>query len=219
MKQAVRWLCVLLGVFVSSIGVAHAAVVAAGIQHTVYVSPDGQVWTWGHNYSGQLGLGTDASNGIYASPMPVPGMSDVKAVAAGDYSTFVLKNDGTVWAWGANGGLLGGGSLPNEFAPVQVTGLSNIVEIAAGSFFTMALAADGTVWVWGDNSFGQLGNGNTSVQSVPISIAGFAGATAIDGGGAHSAVVQADGTVWASGTMVSVNLAMARKPSGRRPRR
>src|SRR6266540_4568118 len=48
MKQAACWLSVLLGLLVSSPGVARAGTIAAGAEHTVVVTPDGHVWTWGH---------------------------------------------------------------------------------------------------------------------------------------------------------------------------
>jgi hypothetical protein len=57
MVKAARWLCVVLGVFVSSIGIADADIVGAGAEHTVLVTPDGHVWAWDEN-SGKLGDGT-----------------------------------------------------------------------------------------------------------------------------------------------------------------
>jgi alpha-tubulin suppressor-like RCC1 family protein len=51
-------------------------------------------------------------------------MTDVTAIAAGDYHTIVLKSDGTVWAWGYNtSGQLGDGTTTNRTTPVQVSGL------------------------------------------------------------------------------------------------
>ena len=37
---------------------AQAQTLAAGAEHTVVVTPDGHVWAWGGNTSGQLGDGT-----------------------------------------------------------------------------------------------------------------------------------------------------------------
>ena len=48
----------------------------------------------------------------------------VKKIAARDYHNTVLKNDGTVWAWGFNAnGQLGNGTLKDSNVPVQVQGL------------------------------------------------------------------------------------------------
>jgi alpha-tubulin suppressor-like RCC1 family protein len=64
--------------------------------------------------------------------------------------TVVLKEDGTVWAWGQNDfGQLGDGSLEHRTVPVQVKGLDHIVQISANYDFNLALKEDGTVWFWG----------------------------------------------------------------------
>ena len=59
------------------------------------MTSSGELYTWGKNNVGQLGLGhkTDVS-----APTKVPGMTDVKMVSAGGGVTFVVKNDGTLWA-------------------------------------------------------------------------------------------------------------------------
>ena len=64
--------------------------------------------------------------------------------------TVVLKEDGTVWAWGKNSlGQLGDGSFEDRTLPVQVKDLDHIVQISANYDFNLALREDGTVWFWG----------------------------------------------------------------------
>jgi WD40 repeat protein len=96
--------------------------VAAGFDHTVALKGNGTVWTWGRNNDGQLGLGTtDDQAGGHPTPTQVPGLSNVLAVAAGDYFTLALERDGSVWAWGLNlDGQLGDGTQTNRSSPVQV---------------------------------------------------------------------------------------------------
>lgn len=111
--------------------------VATGSNHSVAVRSDQTVWTWGDDGQGQLGNGASI-NTSRSVPIMVPGLTGVIAVAAGQYHTLALKNDGTVWAWGFNGaGQLGDGSTTTRQSPVQVSGLTGITAIAAG---------DSTAW-------------------------------------------------------------------------
>jgi hypothetical protein len=60
------------------------------------VEPDGTVWTWGKNSSGELGIAGESAR----TPVQVPGMANVRGIAAGDGFTLAVKSDGTVWSWG-----------------------------------------------------------------------------------------------------------------------
>ena len=53
------------------------------------------------NYDGELGDGT--SSNTMNIPVLVAGLSGVTAIDAGGSHSMALKNNGTVWAWGANG--------------------------------------------------------------------------------------------------------------------
>jgi alpha-tubulin suppressor-like RCC1 family protein len=114
------WGLVCVVVFVVFVPRASAgATVSGGEFHTVLVKPDGSVWAWGINSSGQLGDGTTTQKTV---PTLVSGISDVVAVAAGGTFTLALKSDGTVWAWGANTyGQLGDGTNSPHLTPSQIS--------------------------------------------------------------------------------------------------
>jgi alpha-tubulin suppressor-like RCC1 family protein len=176
----------------------------AGVFHSVLAKSDGSVWTWGGNYEGQLGDGTTNPT---PTPLHVPGLSGVIAVAAGDYHSLALKSDGTVWAWGRNlSGQLGDGTTTERLSPVQTQGISGITAVAGGENQTYALKSDGTVWAWGHNSEGQLGDGTTTDRYLPVQVQGLAGITAIAAGERYGAALKADGTVWAWGSNALGNL-------------
>ena len=81
------------------------------------------------------------------------GLTGVTAVAAGGYHTVALKNDGTVWTWGANdSGQLGDGTATNEPRRFRSQGSAGVTAIAAGYDHTVALRNDDTVWTWGHNN-------------------------------------------------------------------
>ncbi|MDP1746079.1 MAG: regulator, partial [Bacteroidota bacterium] len=73
--------------------------IAAGEYNCIALKNNGTVWTWGRNNFGQLGNGTNASY-ISGVPIQISGLTDVTAIAAGQYHCIALKNNGTVWAWG-----------------------------------------------------------------------------------------------------------------------
>ncbi|GEL75434.1 hypothetical protein MVI01_72180 [Myxococcus virescens] len=122
------------------------------------------------------------------------------AVSGGWCTSFFLKEDGTLWAWGRNEyGQLGDGTTTARFTPVQVHGLTGVAAVAAGnSSHSAALKADGTVWTWGYNGNGALGDGTTTNRATPAQVQGLTGVVAVAVGG-HTVAVKSDGTVWAWG--------------------
>jgi alpha-tubulin suppressor-like RCC1 family protein len=159
----------------------------------------GAAWTWGNNTSGELGDGSSQS--YRASPGAVGGLGGVGSIAVGDLHNLTVRTDGTVMAWGYNGGgQIGDGTSGNVRAtPVAVSGLSNVRRVAAGQAHSLALKADGTLWAWGDNTYGQLGTGTTARQLTPVPVTGLSGIVAIAAGYYHSLAIRSDGTVWAWG--------------------
>ena len=183
---------------VQAAGVTGATGVSAGYSHSLAVLSNGTVWSWGFNQDGELGNGT--TNSPKPTPLAISGLTGITAVAAGQYHSLALKNDGTVWAWGYNSnGQLGDGTTTERLSPVQVISLTGVVAIAAGSSTSMALKNDGTVWTWGNNSYGQLGIGTFTQSTSPVQVLGLTGVVAIAGGDLHSMALKSDGTVWTWG--------------------
>jgi alpha-tubulin suppressor-like RCC1 family protein len=173
--------------------------IAAGSNHSLAATAAGSAWSWGRNWSGQLGDGTQTDRVL---PTVVPGVADVTAVAGGYLHSLALTSGGTVWAWGSDSnGQLGNGPAGASSTPVQVTGLTGVIAIDAGEFFSLALKADGTVWAWGANFAGQLGidDPTTQFSLQPVQVVGLDGVVALAAGSAHALAVRSDGTVWAWG--------------------
>ncbi len=194
--------------------------VSGGSGHTIAVTKDGHVYTWGTNRSGQLGIkNVDGS----AKPTLVEGISAV-AVAAGYDFSVALSYTGTVYVWGMNQD-----KLPKEInitgvvkidagqtdilalrtdgtvwqwtygnQPKAVQGLERIVDISAGGSHYLALGADGSVYAWGSNTFGQLGDGTTYEKQVPIKVP-LLNVVDISAGHTHSLASTYDGKVYAWG--------------------
>jgi alpha-tubulin suppressor-like RCC1 family protein len=168
--------------------------ITAGPNHSLALRHDGAVYAWGANESGQLG---DGKTKNLLLPTPVTTLTrNIVALAAGAKHSLALRNDGTVWAWGANNaGQLGDASTVARLVPVQVSGLTGVTAIAASGEHSLALRNDGTVWAWGNNLVGQLGDCTTANRSTPRLVANLVGVMAIAAGTAHSAAIRDNGNV------------------------
>ena len=163
--------------------------VESGGNHTVALRDDGTVWAWGSNSFGQLGDGTTADR---RTPVQVPNLNNITAIAAGWNHTLALESDGTLWAWGDNQlGQLGDGTTINRHTPRQIN-LNNVNAIDAGFTHTVALRNGGDVWAWGETMVNQWG-------LTPIRI-NINNVTAIAAGGDHTVALRNDGDVWAWGS-------------------
>ncbi|MEN9560244.1 MAG: hypothetical protein RLZZ502_1455, partial [Pseudomonadota bacterium] len=173
--------------------------------HSLATTTTGQVLAWGDNFFGQLGDGTSTYK---ATPITVPGLSNMVETMAGGWAFSLARNSaGQVWAWGSNNtGTLGDGSTSNKLSPVPIMSLSNVAQLAAGDSFSLALKSDGTVASWGNNYLGQLGLGNTSYKTSPENISGLSNIAEIAAGFAHGLARSRDGQVWAWGANGSAQL-------------
>jgi len=135
-------------------------------------------------------------------------LSDVTAIAAGEWAIYAVKRDGSVWVWGGmrNSGLIGNGyTVPSE-SPVRMK-MDGAVDVASGTKHALILKKDGTVWATGSNVDGQLGIDVSSTETVldPIQVESLRDIKAIAAEGDQSLALQADGTVWQWGRTDRVN--------------
>jgi alpha-tubulin suppressor-like RCC1 family protein len=181
-------------------GLSGVVGVATGTEHSLALRSDGTVWAWGSNWAGQLGTGTSSWSSV-PTPVRVAGLTNVVHVVAGALHSLAVREDGTVWAWGANwNGQLGNGTFTNfSPLPMQVPGLSGVRDVAGGLYHSLAVLQDGTVWSWGSNQEGQLGNGTFTNSGHPAPVPGLSHVKFVAGSGRHALVSQHDGTLWAWG--------------------
>lgn len=124
--------------------------IAAGNNHSVGLTKDGGVYTWGHNDAGQLGRIVDSKDKNDGTPKRVDFSKKIKAIDAVYDHTILLAEDGTVWGFGSNfTGQLGDGTNENSTKPVRAKNLNNITKIATGDKFTLAINSTGEVYGWG----------------------------------------------------------------------
>uniref|UniRef100_A0A3P9MXY5 HECT and RLD domain containing E3 ubiquitin protein ligase 3 n=1 Tax=Poecilia reticulata TaxID=8081 RepID=A0A3P9MXY5_POERE len=144
--------------------------VMCGNQHCIALSRDGQLFTWGQNTSGQLGLGKGEPSKLTPHPLKsLAGIPLAQITAGGDHS-FALSLSGAVFGWGKNrAGQLGLNDKQDRAVPCHIKFLRSqkVVYICCGDEHTAALTKDGGLFTFGDGSWGQLGHGSTNSELLP----------------------------------------------------
>jgi alpha-tubulin suppressor-like RCC1 family protein len=171
--------------------------VSAGEAHTLCVTSSGEVWAWGSNDAGQLGVAAVGVGGSVGEPRLVGGAlrgARVVAVAAGNHHSLAMTDDGRLYAWGDNKhGALGLGPSPALApSPTLVPALwqPRVRAIAAGHFHSGALDAEGGAWVWGHGQHWALGLGEKRLSvHTPVPL-GLSLVASLALGGSHSMAVR-----------------------------
>ena len=178
----------------SSTALSNIVAIAAGATHTMALDSSGNVWTWGNNSSGQLGIGSTTQQ-TYA--VQVTAISGIGQITAGASHSLAMTVQGTVvYSWGLNSsGQLGNNSNTQEDSPVTMFGISNAKNIAAGLGHSVVLENDGTVWTVGHNYVGELGIGTTVDQHEAVQVPGVAGILAIAARGDRTLMYTNVGTI------------------------
>ncbi|RJX37918.1 hypothetical protein D3P09_17690 [Paenibacillus pinisoli] len=188
--------------------------VAAGQYHSIALTELGSVIGWGMNTNGQLGDGTQSSRSYPVSVRDTNGqdqLSEIKQISANGYSSFALKTDGTLRAWGDNSTRqLGTGN--NQFSTRAVVvmdrngePIDNVTSVNAGWSHVAAIKGDGSLWSWGSNVDHQLGytTEETSIgqaaQVMDADNAPLNDVISVVGGSYHTSILRSDGSVWSAG--------------------
>ncbi len=164
--------------------------ISTGASHSLVVTNDGIVYSFGQNQDGRTGLGT--TSGTQSTPKKVldgnagadyfrNGDANFKVIdiVASDRESLILTEKGVVYSFGFNRlyGAQGiGGNNSDQTRPIKVYDNDgfinlNVDKIAAGNSSRYALK-DGIMYSWGRNDSGQLGLGTTVDSNLPKKVLG-----------------------------------------------
>lgn len=153
-------------------GLPHASRFCCGDEFSLVLDAEGQIWGFGANFTGQLGL--DAETDVCFVPTCLTrhvGIScGVAQVACGADHAAAVDCTGALWVWGGRFGEAGPVSLPQ---PAAANGLEDVEEadtmctdatacelVACGAGLVLACTYYGSCYVWGEGSNGRLGLGD-----------------------------------------------------------
>ncbi|KAF7654590.1 hypothetical protein LDENG_00067360 [Lucifuga dentata] len=156
--------------------------VACGSQHSVALTKDGQVYTWGRDSIGQLGLGKRKHGAASSQHLRALSAIPVVHIAAGGDQSFALSVSGNVFGWGRNNcGQLGMGDTTDRPTPTPVHSLNmkETIYISCGKDHTAILTKGGAVYTFGSGQYGQLGHNSFRDELCPQLVAELWGAKVI----------------------------------------
>ncbi|NXB79967.1 RPGR regulator, partial [Donacobius atricapilla] len=138
---------------------------SAGSYTSAAVTEDGQLFVWGDNSEGQIGLAGEASVSV---PCKVDIGKPVSFVSCGYYHSALITGDGELYTFGesVNGKLgLFPEQLKNNRVPQPVLGIMEKVnKVACGGEHTVVLT-ETNVYTFGLGQYGQLGHGTFVFES------------------------------------------------------
>jgi alpha-tubulin suppressor-like RCC1 family protein len=153
--------------------------ISSGRQHVLLRTDSSEVWVYGRNSNGDLGIGNSIST---YSPVRmdqnIPGETIIKAVAGGVGSSYFVTDSGKVFSTGVRLGPLGyeppGGPNVDVNTPTEITHSNlqgkTIIDVVGNQESATLLASDGTVFSFGGrNGEESLGRPLTDII-VPVKL-------------------------------------------------
>jgi len=139
--------------------------VAGGRRHTIVITENNEVYSWGIGENFQLGLGNTKDSWLPQKVIGIEG-KPIKA-ACGWGHTLVLTDDGRVYSWGwSEDGQTGHATTQHQPVPELIEHLKGtyIVDIAAGFDHSICIDDKGQVFTFGSGEFGRVGHPPSSAS-------------------------------------------------------
>lgn len=136
----------------ASIGTKHIVGINCGQHSSMAIDDNGELYSWGYNGNGQLGVG---SNTNQPNPCRVTALigTFVTQIVCGFAHSIALSDTGNIYTWGANqNGQLGTGTKANLVTPARIAiDKGRFVQVTSCHYNHMSSAttALGKVYVWG----------------------------------------------------------------------
>lgn len=131
-----------------------------GDHHMLAMSTEGDLWGWGGNEYGQLGLG-HVNDILLPVPLNFFRKIGISYVSCGTVHNAAISKVGTLYTWGRSRNLRLGYRRDSDYqlTPIAVESIRNetFKQVSCGLLHTVALSTTGEVWAFGCGKHGQLG--------------------------------------------------------------
>ena len=168
---------------------------------TIALTKTGEVYAWGKNEFGELGLG-DRTYRSYATRVKgINGngyLENIIDVANGDENSYAIDKNGNVYGWGDGNYHQIDDTTTSRTTPTQMSDCTNAISVSAGECFVEIMQSNSNVVARGYNTYGQLGYGDTAEKPIGAYIVGN-DINKVSAGNDSTLIIREDGTVWAAG--------------------
>lgn len=189
-------------ILIASVAHARFVAISASEHHSVALTEEGHVYSWGHNRWKQLGH--DASTPDTTSvPNQVNTTMTFTRIAAGSAHTLAISKEHQLYYWGR---MVLSSELYDTPRLLEATKESTFADVASRVNHCLAVTKTGDLWSFGYNEFGQCGVGHCNPVLAPTLCTAINGLkfSSIVAGGNHSLALaqheslQGSGYVWTS---------------------
>ncbi|KAL5554986.1 hypothetical protein UlMin_037222 [Ulmus minor] len=187
--------------------------VSAGYYHSCAITADGELYMWGKNSNGQLGLGKGAPRAV---PVPTKVESltgiTVKMAALGSEHSVAVSDGGEVLSWGGGAyGRLGHGhessifgflKSASEYMPRLIKKLEGfkVKMVAAGLLHSACVDENGSVFIFGERPADKVGFRGSNSETTPSMISELPYSEEVACGGYHTCVLTRGGELYTWGS-------------------
>ncbi|KAL5810450.1 hypothetical protein ACOSQ4_027018 [Xanthoceras sorbifolium] len=187
--------------------------ISAGYHHSSAITVDGELYIWGKNSHGQLGLGKKAAK-VIPVPTKVECLSGIfiKLAALGSEHSVAVTDGGRVLSWGGGGsGRLGHGQKSSilgflrstsEYTPRLIKKLEGIKvkTAAAGLLHSTCIDENGCVFIFGQRAVDKMVVQDRNNVTTPSLVSELPYSEDVACGGYHTCVVTSGGELYSWGS-------------------
>ncbi|XP_021853090.1 ultraviolet-B receptor UVR8 isoform X1 [Spinacia oleracea] len=187
--------------------------VSAGYCHSCAITVDGELYMWGKNSNGQLGLGKSAPKAV-STPSKIECLTGIiiEMAALGSEHSIAVTDEGATLSWGeGNSGRLGHDrqsglfnflSSRSEYSPRLVKRLEGIKvnTVAAGLLHSACIDENGNVFIFGERKLHKLNFGKSDDVTGPSMLSELPISEEVTCGGYHTCVITRNGDLYTWGS-------------------